>query len=412
MGEGRRAGPARVAATVPRGRKETVVRDVELMARAVTLGARARRSAPPNPWVGCVLARDGEIVGEGFHLRPGEPHAEVVALGAAGHRARGATAYVSLEPCAHTHRTGPCADALVDAGITRVVTALEDPDARVRGRGIERLRAAGLRVDVGTGEDQAARSLAPYLHHRRTGRAFCLAKVATSLDGRAAAADGSSRWITGEAARRDAHELRAESQAIVVGAGTALVDRPALTVRGVAEVPAPPMRVLLDARGRVPADGPLFELDLGPTLVLTSDNAPPHAIDTWRAAGAKVEVVPRSDTGSGLDLAAVLELLGRHDVLQAMFEGGAQVHGALVAGDLVDRLVAYVAPLVLGTDALPAFGWPGPARLEDAQRLALTDARMLGDDVRLDYTRTGDGAEAWPDGRDAGAESTGPWDGA
>jgi diaminohydroxyphosphoribosylaminopyrimidine deaminase / 5-amino-6-(5-phosphoribosylamino)uracil reductase len=363
------------------------VRDEDLMARAVVLGEQGRRSAPPNPWVGCVLARDGRVIGEGFHVRPGEPHAEVVALRAAGDRARGATAYVTLEPCAHTHRTPPCADALVAAGVTRVVTALEDPDPRVSGRGIERLRASGVTVDVGAGALEAARSLAPYLHQRRTGRAFCLAKVAMSLDGRIAAADGSSRWITGEASRHDTHELRADSQAVVVGAGTALADRPSLNVRAIANVPQMPLRVLLDARARVPADGPLFDAVLGPTLAITSELAPPEAVDAWRAAGAKVETVGRSATGAGLDLAAVLELLAHHDVLQAMFEGGAQVHGALAAADLVDRLVAYVAPVVLGTDALPAFGWEGPATLGSAGRLRLDDTRMLGDDVRLDYVR-------------------------
>jgi diaminohydroxyphosphoribosylaminopyrimidine deaminase/5-amino-6-(5-phosphoribosylamino)uracil reductase len=356
------------------------------MARAVSLGERGRRTAPPNPWVGCVLLRDGEIVGEGFHVRPGAPHAEIVALGAAGERARGATAVVTLEPCSHHGRTSPCADALLDAGVTHVVVALEDPDPHVGGRGLARLRERGLTVHVGPGAEAAARSLAAYLHHRRRGRAYCLVKTAVTLDGRTAAADGSSRWITGPAARADAHRLRAESQAVVIGAGTALTDRPTLTARDV-DPPAErqPLRVLLDARGRVPAAGPLFDPSLAPTLVVTTDAASPSAVDAWRAAGAKVEPLAPAAGGTGVDLAAALELLGRHGVLQAMVEGGATVHGALVADGLVDRLVVYVAPLVLGASARSALAGPGPATIADAPRWRPVSTVSLGDDVRLEY---------------------------
>ena len=364
-------------------------RDHALMARAIDIAERGRVTAPPNPWVGCVIAHGGEVVGEGFHVRPGEAHAEVAALGAAGTRARGATAYVTLEPCAHEGRTGPCASALVDAGVRRVVVALEDPDPRVRGAGFDRLRAAGIEVTVGVGARDAASSLAPYLHHRRTGRASCVAKVAMTLDGRIAAADGTSRWITGEAARHDAHELRAESQAIVVGSGTALADDPALTVRGVAVVGPPPLRVLLDARGRVPASGALFDRAFGPTLVLTTDAAPTDAIDAWHAAGAKVEVVPAGADGVGVDLVASLAVLGGHGVLQAMFEGGAKVHGSIAATGVADRIVAYVAPMVLGERGLPAFSWGGPHTLVDADRFELASMTRLGDDVRIDLRRTG-----------------------
>jgi len=395
MGEGPAACRSARRCAVPRGRKgrREVDGDTGLIARAVALGERGRRSAPPNPWVGCVLVRDGVVVGEGYHVRPGEPHAEAVALRAANDRARGATAYVTLEPCAHVGRTPPCADALIGAGVERAVVALEDPDPRVRGRGLTRLRDAGVHVDVGVGADLAARSLAPYLHHRRTGRAFCLAKVAMTLDGRIAAVDGSSRWITGESARQDAHELRAECQAIVVGSGTALADQPALSVRGVADTPITPIRVLLDARGRVPADGPLFDAVLAPTLVVTSETAPSDRVDAWRAAGAKVEVVAPAGNGAGLDLRAVLALLGTEGVLQAMFEGGAHVHGSLQAAGLVDRLVAYVAPLVLGTAGTPAFEWPGPPELAAADRFELEESTRFGDDVRLDLRRVPRGQE-------------------
>jgi diaminohydroxyphosphoribosylaminopyrimidine deaminase/5-amino-6-(5-phosphoribosylamino)uracil reductase len=360
------------------------------MSRAVTVGERGRRTAAPNPWVGCVIVRDGGVVAEGFHARRGEPHAEAEALAAAGNAARGATAYVTLEPCAHHGRTPPCADALLEAGITRVVVALEDPDPKVRGRGIARLRERGVAVAVGVGATEAGESLAPYLHHRRTGRAFALLKTATSLDGRVTAADGTSRWVTGEAARADVHALRAESQAVVVGSGTALADRPTLTARleGANPVARQPLRVLLDARGRVPAAGPLFDATLASTLVFTTDLATDESVDAWRSSGAKVEVLPAGTTG-GVDLVAALALLGSEGVLQAMFEGGPTVHGALVSAGLADRVVAYVAGVVLGPDGVAALAGAFPAALTDAPRFRLLDARPLGDDVRLEYVSIG-----------------------
>jgi diaminohydroxyphosphoribosylaminopyrimidine deaminase/5-amino-6-(5-phosphoribosylamino)uracil reductase len=360
-------------------------RDREQVRRAVELGEQGRRSAPPNPWVGCVVVDEhGEIAGTGFHEGPGLPHAEVAALAAAGERARRGTAYVTLEPCVHHGRTPPCVDALVTAGVVRVVVAIADPDPRVAGRGLGRLRAAGLDVVVGPGSDEAARSLAPYLHHRRTGRAWCVVKTAMSIDGRSAAADGSSRWITGPAARADAHRLRAESQAIVVGAGTALADQPSLTARDVdPPVGRQPLRVLLDSRGRVTPAGPLFDPALAPTLVVTTEAASPRAVDAWRAAGAKVETVPAAP--GGVDLEATLDLLGRQDVLQAMVEGGASLHGALLENALVDRVVAYISPKVLGPRGLPAFPAPDVNTLSEARDWRLVSARPLGDDVRLEY---------------------------
>jgi diaminohydroxyphosphoribosylaminopyrimidine deaminase/5-amino-6-(5-phosphoribosylamino)uracil reductase len=359
--------------------------DRELIGRAVELGEQGRRTAPPNPWVGSVVVdQHGAVAGTGLHERPGAPHAEAAALAAAGERAGGGTAYITLEPCAHHGRTPPCAEALIAAGVRRVVVALEDPDERVGGRGLDRLRAAGVDVVVGPGAAAARRSLAPYLHHRRTGRAWCVLKAAMSLDGRTAAADGSSRWITGPAARADAHRVRAESQAVVVGAGTALTDKPSLTVRDVdSPLHRQPLRVLLDSTGRVPPTGPLFDAGLAPTLVVTTDAASPAAVDGWRAAGAKVEAVPPA--AGGVDLEATLDLLGRHDVVQAVVEGGATVHGALVAAGLVDRVVAYVAPKVLGPRALPAFPQPDIETLADAPSWRLLSATPVGDDVRLEY---------------------------
>ena len=218
-------------------------------------------------------------------------------------------------------------------------------------------------------------------------RAFCVAKTAVSLDGRTAAADGSSQWITGPAARADAHELRADSHAVVVGAGTALADNPSLTVRDVTDLPEhQPLRVLLDGRGRVPATGPLFDTALAPTLVITTDAAPAAAIEGWTAAGAKVDQVPAAADGHGVDLAAALGLLGGHGVLQAMVDGGATLHGSLLRAGLVDRLVVYVGATLLGPDGQPAIAGPAATAIANAPRFTLTGVRQFGDDVRLDYS--------------------------
>lgn len=368
--------------------------DTAAMKRAVALAEQGRATTAPNPWVGCVLVRDGTVVGEGFHRRAGEPHAEALALQAAGERARGATAYVTLEPCAHAGRTPPCAAALVRAGIQRAVVAVLDPDPRVAGRGVQDLRAAGVPVDVGLGGTEAADSLAPYLHQRRTGRAYCVLKAAMTLDGRTSAADGTSQWITGPAARADGHRLRANSQAVLVGAGTALADAPRLTVRAVEPAPSSqPLRVLMDSRGRVPAEGPLFDPSLAPTLVLTTSQASDRAVAAWEAAGAEVTAVAAAREGRGLDLEAALALLGSRGVLQALVEGGPTLHGGFARAGLADRLVLYVGALSLGEAGRPLLAGPGPCTLAEAQRWRLLDVRRLGQDVRLDYAATRRGEE-------------------
>jgi diaminohydroxyphosphoribosylaminopyrimidine deaminase/5-amino-6-(5-phosphoribosylamino)uracil reductase len=355
------------------------------MAAALALGEQGRLTAAPNPWVGCVLVRDGEIVARGFHRAAGEPHAEALALAEAGNRARGATAVVTLEPCTHFGRTPPCAPALVEAGVARVVVAVLDPDPRVSGRGIEELRAAGVAVDVGIGAAEAEASLRPYLHHRRTGRPLCLLKAAVSLDGRTAAADGTSQWITGPEARADAHRLRAQSQAVVIGAGTALADHPSLTARQL-DGPAPvqPLRVLLDARGRVPAGGPLFDPALAATLVFTTALAPPEAVKAWLDAGADVEEVPPSNEGVGVDLHGALLRLGERGVLQAMVEGGATLHGAFVRAGLADRMVLYVGGHLLGEGGQSLLAGPGPASISESPPWRIVASRPLGPDIRLD----------------------------
>ena len=358
--------------------------DEQAMDRALAVAARARRLAPPNPWVGCVIVgADGTVIGEGSTQAPGGAHAEVGALAAAGAAARGGTAYVTLEPCDHHGRTPPCTDALIVAGVTRVVVAIEDPDPQVAGRGLTHLRDAGIEVEVGCGVEAATALLAPYLHQRRAGRAYALLKTAASLDGRTAAADGTSQWITGPEARADAHGIRAESQAVIVGSGTALADRPSLTARD-CDPPAErqPRRVLLDARGRVPAEGPLFDPALGAPLVFTTAAAPAARLAEWRVAGAEVETV--DPQGGGVHLEQVLEALAqRHGVVQAMVEGGAALHGAFLDLGLADRIVAYVAPVLLGRDARPAFDLAGPTTLADAARWRIVDTTPVGADVRI-----------------------------
>ncbi len=362
----------------------------ELMRRAIALAHAARRHTAPWPAVGCVLTNAGEIVGEGATgVFPAGPHAEVAALLAAGDRARGGTAYCTLEPCNHVGNTPACSEALIAAGVSRVVVALGDPDERVAGRGFTRLREAGVDVVTGVEAGAAEHDLAPYLHHRRTGRAFVVAKVALSLDGRVAATDGSSKWITGEDARAATHELRADSQAIVVGAGTAVADLPALTVRGLDDPPErAPMRVLLDSRGRVAPVGPLFDPELGPTLVVTTEYADARAVDAWQAAGAKVEAVAPAASGPGVDLEAAFSVLGREGVLQALVEGGGTLLGAIVEGRHAQRIVAFVAPLLLGMHGAPGFAFDGPESVDLAERFDLVRVEQVGVDARLELEPT------------------------
>jgi diaminohydroxyphosphoribosylaminopyrimidine deaminase/5-amino-6-(5-phosphoribosylamino)uracil reductase len=274
----------------------------------------------------------------------------------------------------------------VEAGVNRVVVALLDPDDRVAGRGVDLLRTAGITVEVGPGAETATRSLAPYLHHRRTGRPLCLLKAAASLDGRTAAADGTSQWITGPEARADAHRLRAESGAVVVGAGTALADRPTLTFRNLefeeGLTPPQPLRVVIDAAGRVPATGPLFDPALAPTLVITTPTADPDARRAWKEVGAEVEDVAG---GSAVDLEAALELLGRRGILQVMVEGGATLHGSLLRAGLVNRIVVYTGGAILGAEGFPLFAGPGPATVSEASRWRLVAVSQVGGDARLDW---------------------------
>jgi diaminohydroxyphosphoribosylaminopyrimidine deaminase / 5-amino-6-(5-phosphoribosylamino)uracil reductase len=318
------------------------------MEEALSAAAAARGTTAPNPWVGAVVVTADGRSFYGATEPPGGRHAEIVALdaaAAAGADPRGGTLYVTLEPCDHHGRTPPCTDALVAAGLRRVVVALEDPDEQVNGRGIARLRAAGLEVDLGVAAAAAAEQLAPYLTHRRTGRPMVTLKLAATLDGRTAAADGSSRWITGEEARIDAHRLRAEHDAVLVGAGTVRTDDPELTVR---HVPGrDPLRVVLG-------------------------HAPPRA-----------RVHPALELSGPID--EVLDDLGRRGVLSLLVEGGATVAHAFHHAGLVDRYVVYLAPALMGgSDGAPVFAGPGVATIADLRRSRLLAVWQLGGDLRVD----------------------------
>lgn len=367
-------------------KSEQSLQDVEWMLRAIALGMKARRSAPPNPWVGCVLVQNENVVGEGYTQTVGNPHAEVVALRAAGASSQGATAYVTLEPCCHYGRTPPCTRALIQSGISRVVVSLEDPDPRVHGCGIAELQSAGIEVCVGICADAAREALRPYLHQRSTGRPWCIVKAALSIDGRVAAKDGSSQWISGEEARADAHQLRADSQAILVGAGTALRDQPSLTVRdAVTSRQQQPLRVLLDSSGKVPATGPLFDPTLAATLVFTSALAPSQRIQEWIATGAQVITIPRESDGTGVNLATVLDELGSRGILQLLVEGGSQVHSRLLTNQLGNQLTVYHGPLLLGDQGVPFLQGNSPSTTQEAKRYRLVHSKRLDETLRSDY---------------------------
>ena len=384
--------------------------DHECMARALELARRALYTTDPNPRVGCVLAHDSLIIAEGFHARAGDPHAERNALATAGEHARGATAYVTLEPCSHTGRTGPCADALIEAGVARVVAAMEDPNPQVAGSGLQRLRDAGIQVDTGL-QEADARALNPgFVLRMSQGRPLIRIKAAASLDGRTAMASGESQWITGPEAREDVQRLRARSSAIVTGIGTVLADRPSYTVRPeqwrhgeYADGPVrAPLRVILDPALRTPVDSPVVTAD-GACLIAHADDPDAAPDDRRRAlehAGAELLALPRARAASdpaepgaaaraerrGLDLHALTAELARRECNEVLVECGATLAGAFVREALFDELIVYLAPTLLGADARGLLDLPFD-RMDQQIRLQWSDLRRVGDDLRLTLTR-------------------------
>ena len=347
---------------------------------ALAAARRVRGSTSPNPWVGCVIVREDEVVGVGATAPPGGPHAEAAALAAAGD-VRGATAYVTLEPCAPFagKRTPPCSLALAEAGVARVVVAIADGDARVGGRGIAALREAGVAVEVGDGREAAMALLRPYLKHRETGLPYVFAKCAASLDGRIATRTGESQWITGEEARELGHRQRAWVDAILAGSGTVLADDPSLTARPGGELAAhQPVRVVLDARGRVPPAARLFQAP-GHTIVATSAAAPAG----WKRAlaDAGATILDCESDGRGVNLHQLLRALGRRGILSAWCEGGGELLASLFEGDHVDETWAFLAPVLIGGGGRPALGGAGAASLSSAWRLRDAVVERAGEDI-------------------------------
>jgi diaminohydroxyphosphoribosylaminopyrimidine deaminase/5-amino-6-(5-phosphoribosylamino)uracil reductase len=350
------------------------------MQRALALARLGSCGTQPNPRVGCVIVRDGRVVGEGWHRRAGEPHAEVHALRAAGDQAQGATVFVTLEPCAHHGRTPPCAEALIAARPARVIAAMRDPNPRVAGRGIALLQAAGIAAEVGLCEAEARLLNRGFVSRFERGRPWLTLKLAASLDGRSALRNGASRWITGAAARADVHRLRAEAGAVLVGADTALADDPALTVRDWMPTPQQwlhrPDRIVLDSGGRVPATARVWADDGARRFWLTGAAAPP--------APAGVEQIRfGTDAAGRLPFADVLRTLAEREINEVLVEAGPQLSGALLQAGVPDELLLYLAPVLLGGTARPLALLPELERLQDATRLSYTDVQRVGPDLRV-----------------------------
>ena len=351
------------------------------MNRALVLAARGLETTHPNPRVGCVIAQGQKIIGEGWHERAGEAHAEVAALRAAGSQAAGTTVYVTLEPCSHHGRTPPCADALIAAGVSRVVFAAQDPNPQVSGRGAEALRQAGIIVELGLMEAEAVDLNVGFMKRMTYGRPWVRVKLAMSLDGRTALSNGASQWITGEAARTDVQHWRARSSAIMTGVGTVLADDPRLNVRLQSEKPEDepwqPLRVILDTRLRTPADARLFSTG-GDVLILTEDATRGSG---YADMGVAVEAIPAAN--GRLDLDAVIERLGELEVNELLVEAGPTLSGELLRQGLADELLLYVAPKLLGPQGLPLVDLPEPGDLQDALGFTVAGVQRLEDDLRL-----------------------------
>ena len=348
------------------------------MARALRLAEFGLYSTAPNPRVGCVIVKDGQVVGEGWHRIAGEAHAEVRALQAAGARARGATAYVTLEPCSHHGRTPPCAEALVAAGVARVVAAMQDPNPKVSGRGLACLAAAGVRVECGLLEADARELNLGFVSRMTRERPWVRVKLAASLDGKTALENGASQWITGESARHDGHRWRARACAILCGMGTVLADDPQLSVRGI-ETPRQPLKVVVDNRLELPPTARM--LDDGRTLLAAPLATDPARAEALRARGAEVLTLPA--IAGRIDLAALLAELAQRGVNEVHVEGGPRLSGALLSAGLVDELLLYLAPSLLGDQACGLFSVPALTSLAEKQSLRWQDVRRVGDDLRI-----------------------------
>lgn len=357
-------------------------RDVELLRECIRLAARARGRTVPNPMVGAVVVRDGEVVGRAYHRRAGEPHAERLALDEAGEAARDGVLYTNVEPCCHHGRTPPCVDAIVEAGIRRVVSCMRDPDPRVDGKGFEALRAAGVEVCTGLLAEEAAELNEGYLEVKRSGRPFVIGKAALSLDGRLATRTGKSQWITGAEARALAHRIRASVDAVVVGRRTQQVDDPRLTAREASDEDGagPRFRVVVDSAARTPTDARLLSGEDGEAVVIVTERAPAQRVEALRAAGARVLVAPADATGR-VSLPEALRALADLGVTRVLLEGGGELLTSAFELGIIDKVVLFYAPLLIGgSDAPSLWSGRGHADLQEAPRLHRVRFHRLGAD--------------------------------
>jgi len=351
--------------------------DEYYMRLALELAAKARGQTGINPVVGCVIVKDGRIVGLGSHLRRGEAHAEIHALNMAGEAARGATVYVTLEPCSHHGLTPPCADRLIEAGVARVVTAATDPNPKVSGRGLGKLREAGIETTVGVLEAESRKLNEAFEKYIRTGLPFVTLKAGATMDGRISAASGDSRWVTGEASREAVHTLRHRHDAIMIGAGTALRDDPSLTTR----TPVPgldPIRIVVDSKLRLPLRLKVFTDGLAPTIVLTARGVDEGRRRALEAAG--VEVIACDARDGRIDLRDAMRKLGERGIGSVLLEGGGGLNGAMLAAGLVDKIAVFYAPKIVGSAGTPLFDWPGAERMAEAVRIVGIEIARYGDD--------------------------------
>ena len=357
----------------------TIYRE-KMMGRAIVLARKGVGKTSPNPPVGCVIARDGEIVGTGWHRKAGTPHAEVHALRVAGELARGADVFVTLEPCSHFGKTPPCADALIAAGVERVYAGMIDPNPMVTGKGIEKLRAAGIPTFPGLLEPECRRLIGPFVKHISTGIPLITVKSALTLDGKTATASGDSRWITGEQARRHVHKLRSENDALMVGVGTVLADDPQLTCR-LQRGRRDPLRVIVDSRLRTPLNAQIFRVQSTATTLIATIEQDEERLATYRALGAEV-LFCREENGR-VDLADLLVHLGKRGVQSVFVESGGELSGALLRQGLIDRLILFYGAKLVGGEGRSAFTGTGADRMSEAIRLQEIEVRRFGDDFMV-----------------------------
>ncbi len=354
------------------------------MEHALRLGAKARGRTSPNPLVGAVIVKNGEIVGEGYHQKAGEAHAEIHALNQARGLAEGATMYVTLEPCCHWGRTPPCTEALIRAKLANVFVAMEDPNPQVAGNGIRQLRAAGIRVESGLCESEARQLNEIFIKYITTGYPFVILKSATSLDGKIATASGESQWITSHASRRRGHDIRAQVDAILVGIGTVLQDNPSLTVRLPGQENKDPMRIVVDSHGRTPLDAKIFNPDSNAgTLIAVTGNTPSEKIEALKSAGAELLIIKENE--GRVCLKELMRELGRKEITSVLIEGGGEINAAALQGGIVDKLVLFLAPkLIGGTDAPGPIGGAGVTRLAEAFELCDVKITQIDTDLLIE----------------------------